>query len=213
LVGLEFEVISIMKLIFLIALSLFSVISMATEYPDPVGDVDHSMKGFCTDISTDIIRNKIEESGDDFIVTMTMSRPIALNQFYREYYFWIDTNSGSHKGYRPYLPYSVAWPDMYADFRFFLSLNSDSFTTEDVKKVTIQNCLQTNCENDQGMIAVPKLDVKIEGSQIIFKWPKTLIPELNSAKKWRVGFTTYYSYFQCSGEDDSPQWGKECFHL
>ena len=196
------------NLILILASCLVSISSFAVHYADPIGDVDNSIKGLCHDISTDLTSNQIEETKDQFIVTMTMSQKIIRNMGYREYYFWIDTHPGVHAGYRPYLPYSVAWPNLFAEYRIFLSLTADAPQNVDVQKVTMQNCLTSNCENDQGMRMDQNLKAEIKGSQIIFTWPKSLIPDLQAAKKWKIGFTTYYSYFQCSGEDDSPQWGK-----
>ncbi|MGE3609938.1 MAG: hypothetical protein AB7I27_10165 [Bacteriovoracaceae bacterium] len=177
---------------------------------DPVGDIDQSLN-FCSRRDTDVV--KIEYKRDVQkgmeIVTFELATKVDISSGYKEFYFWLDV-TGDNKGYRPYDPDSVAWPGFYADYRVFVAYDVNPFSGAE-KRVALQDCRITDCSNDLGLYPNWNISEKVEGNKVTIWWPLTLIPELLTAKKFRIGYTTYYQMGACHGEDDAPQWGEKSF--
>jgi len=209
-------------------LFVFAFLAAATAHAadatqtDPRNDVDNATTA-CPDLQTDMIKTSFSTTEDQFVVTMTMTNNIQQGSGYREYYFWVDVDPAKRKGYRPYdkMDYhtydanSMAWTDMFADYRIFMSLDGNNDARRAVPFVAMQRCTEkadigseTDCARDNGLRRNSQITAEINGPEVTFKWPKTLIPEMAAAKTLKVGYTTYYEYGQCEGEDDSPQWGR-----
>lgn len=181
---------------------------------DPAGDIDQQgVKSMCmTGTQTDMIETTFSREGDNFVATMTMTEDIGLGRGYKEYYFWIDVNQkdkrGRPVGYQPYNPDSVAWPDMYADYRIFMSLDANNSEGRAYPNVRLQNCSESDCADDAGLRYTQDIKVEIKGPKATFTWPKSLLPDVEAAKSLKLGYTTYHEIGYCHGEDDAPQWGK-----
>ncbi|MBS1970994.1 MAG: hypothetical protein JSU04_11840 [Bdellovibrionales bacterium] len=182
---------------------------------DPVGDIDNSITA-CPDVGTDMVETSFSREGENFVATMKMSKNIDNTFGYKEYYFWIDVNQTDKKGhpvgYQPYDPESVAWPNMYADYRIFLSLDANNESHRAYPSVRMQDCAASDCSKDGGLRYEDNIKVDIKGNEVIFTWPKSLVPAIESAASLKVGYTTYYEIGgACHGEDDSPQWGRNAY--
>lgn len=201
---------------FLATATFISSMAQASQYKaDPVKDLHTNIPGYCQSPGTDIISTSFERVADEYIVKMLMSAPIDKRLGYKEFYFWMDVTHNSSKGYQPYLPHSIAWPDLYADYRIFYSINANA-TPPFVKakeKVMLQKCFESNCAQDYGMIPNSAISVDVQGATVTFQWPVELLPELDSSAKIRIGYTTYFELTHCNGEDDSPQWGEDAFTI
>ncbi len=182
---------------------------------DPKLDLHTNISNFCRSPDTDIIMTSLERRDGKYTVTMEMNAPINKSLGYKEFYFWIDATNNKQKGYQPYLPHSVAWPDLYADYRIFYSINAN-VTPPFIKakeKVTLQKCLETDCAKDSGMRLASAISVEVNDATITFQWPVGLLPELDASSRIKIGYTTYFELMQCNGEDDSPQWGEKAFRI
>ncbi len=199
------------KQIIIIALAMSSSLSFASNFnTDPAHDQDMNIKGaMCFSPNTDLLSTDFQRTADKYTVTMKMREKIEKVRGYKEYYFWLDVSHNTKKGYQPYLPYSVAWPDLYADYRIFYSIdaNTGAYAVPAKEKITVQSCLETDCAKDYGMRYSQHVKVTANEDTVTFEWPVGLLPDLDKSAKIRVGYTTYYSLGPCNGEDDSPQWG------
>jgi hypothetical protein len=168
----------------------------------------------CVDMQTDLVSTEFSREGDRFVAKMNVTTDVKryFGSGYKEYYVWIDVNPGSRKGYQPYDPESVAWPDLYADYRIFYSLNANNDDGSTRSKIASQDCSATNCAEDGGLYWDPAVSVDIIGKTVTLSWPVTRFPKMAAAKNLKVGFTTYYEIGgACHGEDDSPQWGRNAW--
>lgn len=201
-----------LKLFILAFLTAATAKAADNIHTDPLKDVDHDLN-ICNDLQTDMIQNNFSAQDDKYVVTMTMSKNVQSDFGYKEYYFWVDVDPTRRKGYQPYDPESVAWPNMYADYRIMLQLDANNDEHKAYPAVKIQNCTDSDCSQDGGLHYADDVKVEIQGPNVIFTWPKTMIPEMAAASTLRVGYTTYYDYSYCNGEDDSPQWGKNAWTI
>lgn len=137
---------------------------------DTISDVHHNVVSVCQDLQTDVISTEFSRTDDQVVVKMQVSKIIQTktNFGYREYYFWIG-NPANQSGYQPYLPDSVAWRDLYADYRVFFSLD------EGVRRVALQNCHINDCSRDSGLNATLEISVSIEADTVVFKIPTYLL--------------------------------------
>ncbi len=184
------------------------------KHADPVGDVDIKPMA-CPDLQTDLVSTDFNCVGDEIVVDMEMTKEIQKNIGYKEYYFWLDLTHDTQRGYQPYNPDSVAWPDLYANYRVFYSIDANDARRNGYasERVTVQNCLETNCAQDEGMRSSSQVKISIDKKVVTFRFPVSLFPELENSKKIRIGYTTYFDFMQCNGEDDSPQWGQNAFKI
>ena len=176
-------------------------------------DVHHNITGFCRDLSTDIVNIDVAVHESKLKVKMKMSQNIISGFGYREYYFWVGATPSKKVGYQPYNPHSVAWPDFYATNRVFLSFNGNQFTGQDKTKLAVQNCLESDCSEDAGMILTDEVKYTVNGKFIEFEVPRSVLPLIGSEKNVKFGFTTYYEIAQCNGEDDFPDWDEKSFNI
>jgi len=181
------------------------------SFKDPINDIHYNMKGTCKFQETDILSTDISRSENDFTLVITTKENIKDEKNYREFYFWLDIDPSKHNGYQPYNPHSVAWPNMFADYRIFTSLTFNEDENKIDQRVAIQDCQTDNCSIDSGLYSNQNISVTIKNNTVTFKWPSQLIPKLDSANKFLLGITTYHQNIFCNGEDDSPQWGKNAF--
>jgi hypothetical protein len=201
--------------VLLISGVLFSGGAKAQQWADPVGDIDHNINGFCRFDHTDIKNIQAVWRRDGLILKMDLAK--AHKRIgYQEYYFWLDVDPAAKKGYQPYDPYSVAWPNLYADYRVMLSYdyNTDDESTAPRQRFYIQDCRKSDCSQDavtKGLNASQALHV--EGATVAFLVSPEDVPEIASAKSINMGATTYYQFAQCNGEDDAPQWGRRAVSL
>lgn len=214
-----------MKKLFILLAFASAITSQAvTINPDPIGDIHYEGDQIsCLGMSTDIVRTEIktvcENSNENcqshYSVTITLSENFRTNRGYREYYFWVDVDPDKKIGYQPYNPYDVAWPDLYADYRFMFTVNANHDRFYEIPSLKVQNCSRVNCAQDEGMQNYKDLDLQIEGKNITFKWPIGMISKLEKSRHWKVGFTTYQESEDgtCSGEDDAPQWGRKAYNF
>jgi len=193
---------------------LFSQLSNATtilgekKYRDPKGDIDHNMKGGgCPWDGIDLAGMTIKKTDSEFIVTLEMTKEIKQSMGYREYYFWLDYDPSRRRGYQPYNPSSVAWPNMYADYRIFVSVDSNNWEGTTDTKIGIQDCHQSDCAQEYGIDYFIIVNVTIAGKKVIYSWPRVSLPKLDRSNHLLIGATTYYQLAHCNGEDDLPQWG------
>jgi len=180
-------------------------------HTDKAGDVDHSIKSMCHDLQTDMVSNEFTRDGDKYVVKMTMAEDIQKDYGYKEYYFWLDVDPEKRKGYQPYDPESVAWPDMYADYRIFMSLDANNDDHIAWPRIMSQDCIATDCSKDEGMRYADDIKVDIAGKTVTFSWPVGLFSKMDAAKVMKLGYTTYYEMGACHGEDDSPDWGNRAW--
>ena len=187
---------------------------------DPIGDIHYQgLRSTCFGMTTDIVKTEIKtlcESGNQSCrhsVSITLSESFKSNYGYREYYFWVDADPEKEIGYQPYNPSDVAWPDLFADYRFFFSVNANHNRYYDFPILKVQNCSTVDCAQDSGMESYADLDLQIWDNKITFEWPSDMIPSLGNSRHWKVGFTTYQESKDgsCSGEDDAPQWGNKAY--
>lgn len=199
----------------LLMMVLFSQLSNATtilgerRYRDPKGDIDHSMKGGgCPWDGTDLVGMTIKKTDYEFIVTLEMTREIKQNMGYREYYFWLDYDPARKSGYQPYYPSSVAWPNMFADYRIIVTVDTNNWEGTSEAKIGVQDCHQSNCAEADGINYSAAVNATIVGNKVIYSWPRFYLPKLDRSSEILIGATTYYQLAQCNGEDDLPQWGR-----
>lgn len=176
-------------------------------FTDQTKDIDYNIKGICHNRDTDIKSVTFKATENEYILTIEMLTEINLKSFYREYYFWLDVDPAKKDGYQPYNPFSVAWPNMYADYRIFMSIDANNYENQPITRVGLQDCHKSDCAEDQGMYPEYSIHSVIIGNKVVFSWPKGLIIPLDRAREFLLGITTYYQFAQCNGEDDSPQWG------
>lgn len=200
-------------LLLAILLATTSTTAFASSFEDRKGDVHHNIQGFCNDLSTDIINVDVKVEEKILKVKMDMSKNISRGFGYREYYFWVGATPSQKIGYQPYNPAAVAWPDFYATNRVFLSLNGDHYTGKDKIILGTQDCLETDCSQDYGIRRSTELNAKISGNTVEFEVPRSLLPKIGNEKNVKFGFTTYYEFMQCNGEDDFPDWDENSLDL
>lgn len=182
-------------------------LSVNKNFKDMNGDIDNNIKGFCSFNETDLVGLSFKETSNEFIVTFKTVKEINLKSGYKEFYFWLDIDPGRSVGYQPYNPDSVAWPNMYADYRIFMSTDPNNYENKAITRIALQDCSVSDCSQDSGLYANASISAVIVGDTVVFSWPKTLLPRLKAAQKIRFGATSYYQIAQCNGEDDFPQWG------
>jgi hypothetical protein len=182
---------------------------------DPANDVHHNINNGCYVRDTDIISTRFERNVRTMedSVEMELAAPINTRLGYKEFYFWIDADPGTKKGYQPYNPDSVAWKNFYADYRIFASFNNDMRSGASSAFVGLQSCATSDCSKDGGLISNSSISVRVQGNKIHFKWPSHLVGESLTASKIKIGYTTYYELVQCNGEDDAPQWGQPAYDI
>lgn len=190
-------------------------VTSPNKHSDPIGDVDNKPVAWCQDLETDLKSTDFKREGDEYVVQMEVTKEIKKTDGYKEYYFWLDITHDSNKGYTPYLPDSAAWPDMFANYRIFYSVNvyRDENGSRPEERIAIQNCFERDCSRDEGMYSTNDVKVSVVGNTVTFRWPVNLLPEMAKHKKIRVGYTTYYDMQMCNGEDDSPQWGRNAWEI
>lgn len=192
-----------------------SYAGLSNRNSDPENDVHFNIAGFCQNAHTDILSTNFRRENSEYIVEMTMTQKISKAAGYKEYYFWLDLTHDKTRGFQPYLPYSVAWPDLYANYRIFYSVNAGVVPPfmQAKEKVRLQNCVESNCALDSALASSTQIKVSVTENIVTFRWPVGLLPELEKSKNIRIGYTTYYELMQCNGEDDSPQWGEEALRI
>lgn len=202
-------------LLLILSLYVSSSLSAPVTQKDPVGDLHMNITGMCQSPATDIVSTRFEKKDQQYIVTLQLVSSVSKMMGYKEYYFWLDVTHNKQKGYRPYMPDSAAWKNFYADYRVFYSVDANDRPpfVHPYEKVTVQKCLETDCSKDQGMLINKNIQVQTLDNSIVFKWPVGMLPDLDLAKKIKVGYTTYFSLMQCNGEDDSPQWGESAYDV
>lgn len=200
-------------------LASFSSLALAGDNinSDPIGDIHYNFVGACPSPAIDIIRTNFKRVESEYVVEMEMSKKIEKTSGYREYYFWMDVTHDKARGYQPYLPDSVAWPDLYANYRIFYSTdaNNGSYSPNRYarEKVLIQDCISGDCSRDESMRYESRIQVSVNENKVTFTWPVGLLPDLDKSQNIRVGYTTYFEYMNCNGEDDSPQWSEKAFRI
>lgn len=182
---------------------------------DPANDIHHNINNGCYAKDTDIISTRFERNTRTMqdSVEFVLAAPVNTRIGYKEFYFWIDTDPGTKKGYQPYNPHSVAWKNFYADYRIFASFTNDLATKASSSFVGIQRCASSDCATDSGLVRTSGVSVRVEGNKVNFQWPSHLIAESVTATNIKIGYTTYYEFFQCNGEDDAPQWGQPAYDI
>ena len=177
------------------ALLLITQVSLAASpnrRSDPKGDVDHNPKGAnCVDLQTDIISTNLSRNDGYFMVEMQMSQKIEKTEGYKEYYFWLDVTHDSRNGFQPYMPDDVAWPNFYADYRIFYSIDAKSPGNKYIS-VRTQDCKEHYCGSDDYLEVNKEVAVGVDNDKVYFVWPVGMFPEMEKAKQIRVGYTTYY---------------------
>ena len=206
------------SLVFIIALvssfaSLASSESILVKENDTIKDVHHNINNFCQDPATDIASVEVEILESVLKVKMQMTKEIGKRPGYREYYFWVGATPSKSVGYRPYDPHSVAWPDFFATNRVFVSFNADVYSGREKNIVSVQDCLTSDCSNDQGLVRSEGVKYKVQGNVIEFEVARSTLPLIGSEDSVKFGFTTYYSFAQCEGEDDYPNWDEQSLKI
>lgn len=207
---------SVFKILMILQV-LFSATSFAetATQTDAAGDVQFNLPEVCQNLNTDIVSTSLRREDSDYVVDMEMSQMIDVNEGYKEYYFWLDLNHDRARGYQPFLSHSVTWPDLFANYKIFYSVNAGVVAPFTVakEKVRLQNCHETNCALDSDLRSSEQISVSVAENVISFRWPAGLLPELEKTKNIRVGYSSYYELMECNGEDNSPEWGEPAFQI
>ena len=182
------------------------------KHADPVGDLDVQPMPCSNQTYTDLVSTDIKKEGSEFVVRMEVTEDIKKTGGYKEYYFWLDLTHDK-RAYQPYDPDSVAWPDLYANYRIFYSLDSNTGSDWVAERIAVQNCLTSNCAVDTELNRTDAVKVSIDKNVVEFRWPDDMLPEMKNLKKFRIGYTTYFDKRYCHGEDDSPQWGQKAWRV
>lgn len=196
---------------------LFSTTSFAETITqiDAEGDVQLNLSEVCQTLPADIVSTSLRREASDYVVDMEMSQIVDPNAGYKEYYFWLDLNHDRTRGYQPYLSNSVTWPDLFANYKIFYSVNAGVVPpfTLPKERIRIQNCHDTNCAFDSDLHSSEEISVSIFANVVSFRWRAGLLPELEKTKNIRVGYSSYYELLECNGEDNSPEWGEPAFQI
>jgi len=175
---------------------------------DPIGDV-HLNFPTCQEQGIDMTKVSFEVVGDQIQAQIDVTKPIFEQWGYREYYIWIDVDPSQRKGYQPYFPHSVAWENFHADYRMFFSLNQPLNQKQPVFVRGVQDCSESNCENEVGLHnPQQQFQVEVKGSRVLFRAPLALFPNWGKEPSFQLAATTYFQLHTCNGEDDAPQWGE-----
>lgn len=183
---------------------------LETVYTDPENDIHHNMAPACgARKDTDIVKTEFLALENEYQVIFHLAAPVNQKAGYKEYYAWVEVNPEDKIGYQPYNPYSVAWPDLYADFRVMLAIEGAEHPLAPPSyRVLSQDCKATDCSKDDGLKANSRIKAKVEGNIVKLAWSKAAFKDLKGKQSVKVGYTSFYDHNFCNGEDDSPQWGE-----